>query len=243
VSSKATSRWAHASGSRRDRQLQRDEIEARERFGDRMLDWMRQLHSRKWCSPCRRRARTRRCRVAVADRLGERDRASSSARAAAARAPAPAPPRRASGSGAASSSRARPGGSRRVLIGRDLDLDVARRCDQALDVEALVAERGARLGPGQAVAQAQLREVAASLMPRPRRRRRPSAAPVACSRAKARPRQRPYLAAGETGRPACCASARAASLSPAVAITAPAARRTQPRLRRRSAARALARKP
>jgi hypothetical protein len=52
---------------------------------------------------------------------------------------------------------------RAVVVGGDLHLEVARRHDQTLDVEALIAEGSPRLGARQRVAETQLVEVARKL--------------------------------------------------------------------------------
>ena len=60
-----------------------------------------------------------------------------------------------------------------VLVGGDLDLDVARRGDEPLEVDAVVAERRARLAAGEAQQPVELVSVARELDPAAARRHRP----------------------------------------------------------------------
>ena len=108
-----------------------------------------------------------------------------------------------------------------MLVGRDLDLDVAGPRDELLDVQAVVAERGGRLAAGQTDDRLELVAVARELDPAAtaaagrldQHRIADSLAERACVARRSSPRLR-----AAPGRRRRSAADRAASLSPASAI-------------------------
>ena len=111
-----------------------------------------------------------------------------------------------------------------VMVGQDLDLDVARTIDQALDVERAVAKRRQRLAPRlRDRRQAARRPPAHAFIPippppsdglistgNPSRRAAAAIASSVCSAG---------VSPGTTGTPACDASCRAAIFDPMRAMT------------------------
>ena len=105
-----------------------------------------------------------------------------------------------------------------MLVGGDLHLDVAGGLDQLLQVDPVVAERGARLAAGQAEQALELVVVVDALdAPAPSAARRLDQQRVAdlAWRARAPASALATSPPGRTGAPALAASSRAASLSPA----------------------------
>ena len=128
------------------------QIEPGDALRDRMLDLEARVHLEEVEASPRRPAGTR-----PSPRRRSRSRARRDRRGAhlgaqrRRRAPGEAPPRSPSGGGAGSSTRARTGArSVAVRVAEDLDLDVARPLDVALEEQRVVAERGQRLARGRA---------------------------------------------------------------------------------------------
>ena len=145
-----------------DAELQRHQVDAGDRFGDRVLD----LQAGVGLDEEERRAIGRRGRIdqklegadAVEVRPPRRGarRRRRAGRAAPASRTGSAPARPASGAGAAACIRVRRDGRRRRAVADDLHLDVARARQELLDVQALVAEGARRLGAAALVRVVQL---------------------------------------------------------------------------------------